>query len=130
VWVFGREVQPQAVDAAALDTVEEFADRYGREEAHAVLTRVHISFLAEDTYLLEGRQVAGNASSTGDRVYVGAGTVPLSRSALVHEWVHALDLQRTGDTDDSHASWKERIYPGIARVNARLARREGTAPPR
>lgn len=120
VFLFGQTLSPTDVDSTFQWVLEEFNDRYDTRNGRVAVSQAYVSFLPVDSYDLYGTQVAGNVSSDGQWIYVAAKTRPLSESAFAHEVVHYLDLQLLGDTDRSHASWAQRVYPGIERINQRM----------
>ena len=118
VYLFGQRFTPEAVDETFERVIREFSNLYDSDRARAAASRASISFLPLDSYDLYGQQVAGNVSPDATFIYIGAKTRRLPQTALVHEWIHFLDMHLHGETDSSHASWNERIYPGIERINA------------
>src|SRR5689334_17541626 len=74
VWVFGKSYAAEQVDAAALEVLGEFQDRYPPERARQTLVGARVSFLDVDEYTLFGQSVAGNVGLDDAWVYVGART--------------------------------------------------------
>lgn len=120
VYLFGQQFSPQAIDASFSFVAEEFSDLYAPTAAYDAAPQASVSFLPVDDYDLYGRKVAGNLSPDATFLYIGAQSRRLPQTALAHEWIHFLDMHLRGQTDDSHASWTHRIYPGLEKVNQRL----------
>lgn len=112
------------LDAIVVETLEVFAEEWRLTADPSALPLPVLSVLGEDSYRFAGQLVAGNLSSDGKWIYIGAKTRPLHDTAFVHELIHYFDLVAHGTTDETHASWKGSINDKLTRINTRIAKGE------
>jgi hypothetical protein len=114
-----NDFTPAAIDLATEQFAKSFAGRY---DGGLPFNTLNTTFMNVDTWTSYGTKVAGETEWDGRTQYIGAQTRRLWEGAFIHEIVHAMDIQFTGNTDSTHESWKidGGVYYHINQINSDL----------